>query len=300
MMKFKINFLVFAMLLMTACGHITENKSSLKGINSKSNLPPSLLDLEKEMVKIERGRFQMGSPKSEEGRDEDEIEHLTLIKGFYIQKRELTQQVWFDVMGYNPSYFSTALHCDAYTEKTGIHSSSRGSNKWGLCPNHPVERVSRNNIKEFIGKLNRLTGKKYRLPTEAEWEYTARAGSNTAYTFGNDPSLLQEYAWYSDNSKQQTHPVKSSKKPNKWGLYGMHGNVWEWVRDWYGDYPSSTVIDPRGPASGRPIGPNSDQYRVIRGGSWKSDAKKCRTANRDGSKGDNHDGMNDIGFRLAL
>ncbi len=150
-----------------------------------------------------------------------------------------------------------------------------------------MENVSWDDVQSFIKKLNQLEGlNKYRLPTEAEWEYAARAGSETAYCFGNDVNRLADYAWYGDNS---THPV-GRRKANAWVLYDMHGSVSEWCQDWYGDYPSGSVVDP--------IGPSTGSRRVIRGGSWVDLAWDCRSAVRYGfelgSRG------NDLGFRLAL
>ena len=135
-------------------------------------------------------------------------------------------------------------------------------------PNRPVDSVSWNDVQQFIQKLNSLEDNTiYRLPTEAEWEFAARGGTMTVYSFGDDPNLLGEYAWHDQNSNQMTHPV-GQLKPNAWDLYDMHGNVWEWVQDWHGGYSSEPVTDPQGP----PTGSN----RVARGGSWNSNAESCR------------------------
>jgi len=147
--------------------------------------------------------------------------------------------------------------------------------------------VSWENAQEFIKKLHQKEGHtRYRLPTEAEWEYAARAGTRTEYFFGNDEKKLGEYAWFEDNS---SHPV-GAKKANPWGLHDIYGNVWEWVEDWYGPYTAAACIDPRGPASG--------SSRVYRGGCWNRNAKFCRSAHRDDfSPVFRH---NTFGFRLAL
>ncbi len=198
---------------------------------------------------IPPGTFMMGSPSSEPKRDSDETQHrVTLTKGFYMQTTEITQGQWKAVMGGNPSHFkSCGDHC-------------------------PVESVFWNDCQEFIRKLNQLAGtNRYRLPTEAEWEYAARAGSSARWSFGDNEAQLKEYAWYSENSGGKTQSV-ARKKPNAWGLYDMHGNVWEWCQDWYGKYPSGSVTDPTGPSSG--------SYRVLRGGSWDSSAGYCRSAYR--------------------
>ena len=129
---------------------------------------------------------------------------------------------------------------------------------------------------------------KYRLPTEAELEYACRASSKDKWCFGDDEAKLVEYAWYRKNSREKTHPV-SQLKPNAWGLYDMHGNVWEWVQDWYGEYPKGPVTDPTGPASG--------EHRVLRGGSWGSYAWRSRSVNRNHYHPD-HRNLN-IGFRVA-
>jgi formylglycine-generating enzyme required for sulfatase activity len=142
----------------------------------------------------------------------------------------------------------------------------------------------------FIQRLNAKEGhNRYRLPTEAEWEYAARAGTTGAYSFGDDADTLGRYAWYRDNSGGKTHPV-GQKEPNAWGLYDMHGNVWEWVQDWYGRYSSSSVTDPVGPSSGSP--------RVYRGGGWGFVAEYCRSACRLYDAPDFS--RNGLGFRLTL
>ncbi|MEW6267645.1 MAG: formylglycine-generating enzyme family protein [Thermodesulfobacteriota bacterium] len=235
--------------------------------------PPEELDspsftnpLGQKFVPIPNGTFTMGSPSSESGRDSDEAQHqVTISRPFYMQTTEVTQGQWRSVMGSNPSHFK---------------------NCGDDCP---VESVSWNDAQEFIGRLNaKEGGNKYRLPSEAEWEYAARAGSRTAYSFGESQSELGQYAWYGGNSGGQTHPV-GRKRPNAWGFYDMHGNVWEWCQDRYGVYPSGAVTDPQGPSSG--------SSRVSRGGGWSISDQYCRSANRVGSE----PGGRDVGqgFRLA-
>jgi formylglycine-generating enzyme required for sulfatase activity len=141
---------------------------------------------------------------------------------------------------------------------------------------NPVEKVSWDDAVEFCRNLSAMPAEKkagyiYRLPTEAEWEYACRAGTTTEYSFGDSDSALGDYAWYDENSGRTTHPV-GGKKPNPWGLYDMHGNVFEWCQDWHGDYPSGSVTDPTGAAVG--------SYRVYRGGSWDYYSGVCRSAIR--------------------
>ena len=154
---------------------------------------------------------------------------------------------------------------------------------------NPVETVFWTNAVEFCNRLSKSEGVEYRLPTEAEWECACRAGTSTTYSFGDDASKVGQYMWYTYNSDLTTHPV-GQKLPNAWGLYDMHGNVWEWCQDWYGHYGSENVlIDPTGSASGK--------YRVLRGGSFAHRPKDVRSANRHSLQPDNRgDG---IGFRLA-
>ena len=212
-------------------------------------------------VYIKPGSFMLGSPSSEPGRENGETLHqVTLTKGFYLQTTEVTQGQWKRVLGSNPSKFQSC-----------------GDN----CP---VETVSWSDIQEFIAELNRIEGGyKYRLPTEAEWEYACRAGTKGPYA-GN----LDAMAWYTDTSGGKSHAV-GGKRPNAWGLYDMHGNVWEWCQDRYGDYPSGPLTDP--------VGSSSGADRVIRGGSWSYNARYCRSAYRYRDKPGYRSDY--LGFRLA-
>ena len=228
------------------------------------------------LVMIPKGTFMMGSPESEEGRDEDEVQHeVTLSKDFYLGVTEVTQAQYQKVMGENPSYF-------------------RGDKVQGDSSSHPVEEVSWEDAVEFCERLSELPEEKkaglvYRLPTEAEWEYACRAGSKTAFSFGDESGSLGDFAWFRDNSELKTQSV-GEKKPNAWGLYDMHGNVWEWCSDWFGKYPGKAVSDPAGPEKG------SD--RVLRGGSWHYEAAYFRSAYRHRDLPSFRD--DDIGFRVAL
>ena len=208
----------------------------------------------------------MGSPDSDEDAwGAEQPQHLvTISQPLYLGRYPVTQAQWQAVMGKNPSHF-------------------RGDNL-------PVERVSWHDAQAFIARLRRWEGGNalYFLPTEAEWEYACRAGSNTAYCFGdsNTPRHLGRYAWYCDNSGGSTQPV-GLLQPNAWGLYDMHGNVREWVQDWYGKYPAGAVTDPEGPSSGTD--------RVLRGGGWNFDARYRRAARRNFHTPDY--GYDYVGFR---
>jgi formylglycine-generating enzyme required for sulfatase activity len=189
---------------------------------------------------------------------------VTLTKPFELGVYEVTQEQYEKVKGTNPS-------------------SSKG-------PQNPVEKVSWEDAVEFCRKLSELpeekaAGRVYRLPTEAEWEYACRAGTTTAYSFGDDESQLRDYAWFSGNA---THPV-GQKKPNPWGLYDMHGNVWEWCQDSYGAFPQGLATDPKGPSSG--------SYRVYRGGSWNLTVRLCRSSSRSRCSPSYHFGY--LGFRVV-
>jgi formylglycine-generating enzyme required for sulfatase activity len=219
-----------------------------------------------EFVKIPPGEFEMGSPSDEEGRWDEEgpIHEVTIEKAYYLGTYEVTQEQWVEVMGNNPSEFEG--------------------------DNNPVESVSWDDVQEFVEKLNELEGTdKYRLPSEAEWEYACRAGTTTRYSFGDGESDLGDYAWYSGYKTYEeweknmdeilkegsAHPV-GQKKPNPWGLYDMHGNVCEWCQDeWHDSYDGA-------PADGSAWEDGSSSSRVIRGGNWILNAGYCRSAARNG------------------
>lgn len=220
------------------------------------------------------GTFTMGSPADEYARSENERQHqVTLTQGFYMQTTEVTQGQWEQLMGSNPSFFQNC-----------------GQD----CP---VEQVSWQDVQAFISKLNsREDTRTYRLPTEAEWEYACRAGSQTAFanegeiardTCGYNEDLAQ-LGWYYRNSEKGTHPVQQ-KQANAWGLYDMHGNVWEWCHDWQGKYSFQAVTDPTGPEQGL--------NRIRRGGSWSQYPMFCRAAYRSWQDPQNENA--DIGFRLV-
>ena len=208
-----------------------------------------------QFVWIPSGNFMMGSPKEEEKRFEEEIQHkVTLTKGFYMGVYTVTQEQWKEIMGNNPSQFKG--------EK-----------------NLPVETVSWGECQEFIEKLREKDKKLYRLPTEAEWEYVCRAGTTTPFHFGE--TISTDQANYDGNFtygngkkgiyREKTTPV-GSYPANAWGLHDMHGNVWQWCQDWFGDYPQKNVVNPKGA--------NTGSNRVLRGGSWSNDPRNCRSAYR--------------------
>ena len=217
------------------------------------------------MVYVSGGTFTMGAT-SEQGSDAFDREkpaHSVTLSGYYIGKYEVTQELWKAVMGSNPSNFNG--------------------------DNLPVENVSWNDVQEFLRKLNAMTGKNYRLPTEAEWEFAARGGnSSRGYKYSGSNSL-GSVAWYADNSGIRTHAV-GTKSPNELGIYDMSGNVWEWCQDWWGDYSSSSQRNPKGP--------NSGSTRVFRGGSCVSGAGDCRVSYRFSNTTDLR--SISLGFRLAL
>jgi formylglycine-generating enzyme required for sulfatase activity len=257
-------------------GISSESQSTSQDISPDNGMETITNSIGMKLVLIPKGTFMMGSPIEEEGADNDEEQHqVTIGKDYYLGVTEVTQGQYEKVMGTNPSYF-------------------RGNKVQGESSNHPVEQVSWEDAVEFCKKLSDLpeekkAGRVYRLPTEAEWEYACRAGSKAAYSFGANSKSLGDYAWFGENSGRQTHPV-GEKKANAWGLYDMHGNVWELCSDWYGEYPKGAVSDPSGP--------NEGSIRVIRGGGWDNVAAFCRSANRFWDVPSGRDGS--LGFRVAL
>ena len=219
---------------------------------------------------IPAGSFMMGSNNGES--DERPVHKVEITKPFYIGVYEVTQAQWKRVIDPNPVNYDSS---------------------WFKGDDLPVDRAYWGSVQEFISKLNSKEGTtKYRLPTEAEWEYACRAGTKDKWYFGSDDDQLGEYAWFKGNSEGKTYPV-GQKKPNAWGLYDMHGNVWEWCQDRYAKdyYERSPNVDPQGPGSGM------SRNRVCRGGSWNDGAAVTRSASRGdgrpGGRGDN------LGFRVA-
>jgi formylglycine-generating enzyme required for sulfatase activity len=237
------------------------------------------------MVFIPPGTFRMGSPTNEVDRSDYEGPQtdVTISRGFWMGKYEVTQGEYLDVMGNNPSWF----------QPPNIETADL---------RRPVEQVSWFDATAYCAALTErersagriATNAVYRLPTEAEWEYACRAWTSTRFSYGDDPGYtnLTNYAWYMDNSGGETHPV-GQKLPNPWGLYDIHGNVWEWCQDWFGAYAGEIALDPQGPATG--------SSRVIRGGAWYYwkdwfNPRDCRSAGRRGPD----DWIISFGFRAVL
>ena len=223
------------------------------------------------MIAVKGGTFNMGAQSTDpsgtnydgDAFPSEEPVHSVTLSDYYIGETEVTQELWEAVMGSNPS-------------------NSSGNQK-------PVEKVSWNDCKEFIEKLNQLTGKNFRLPTEAEWEYAARGGNKSKGYKYSGSNTIGNVAWYKDNSSHTTHDVKT-KSPNELGIYDMSGNVWEWCEDWYGNYSSGSQTNPAGPSTG--------SRRVNRGGGWYGNAGYCRVSDRfEGIPGGNNFSL---GLRLCL
>lgn len=233
------------------------------------NLTFTVKDVTFTMVKVKGGTFMMGAT-NEQGTLAHEGEkpvHKVTLSDYYIGETEVTQELWEAVMGNNPSNFKN--------------------------PQNPVERVYYDDIvNEFIPELNRLTGKHFSLPTEAEWEFAARGGNKSKGYKYSGSNKIDDVAWYHDDYNvyiYETHMVKS-KQPNELGIYDMSGNVNEWCYGWYGDYNNTPKVNPKGPSKG--------SYRVIRGGSWIDYSRYCRVSYRFSTTPDDHNDA--TGFRLRL
>ena len=246
---------------------ITSGYTTASSVASGSNVISILVknDITIDMVKVEAGTFTMGAtPEMENPRDDEMPTHqVTLTNDYYIGKYEVTQALWQAVMGYNSSEF--------------------------MGDNLPVENVSWEESQEFISKLNRITGKKFRLPTEAEWEYAARGGNKSRDYQYSGSNNLSDVAWYTQNSDSKTHAV-GTKQGNELGIYDMSGNVWEWCQDWKGTYSSSSQVNP--------TGANSGSFRVIRGGNYGGTAGSCRLSCRLNFTPDSR--FYGLGLRLIL
>ena len=240
-----------------------DNENTLVESKNGSVLPIEVKGITFNMVRVEGGTFDMGATPEQVGPKAEKPVHQVTLSSYYIGETEVTQALWQAVMGSNPSEF-------------------KGGNL-------PVEKVSWDDCQTFIERLNTITHRKFRLPTEAEWEFAARGGNKSRYTQYSGSDNLDEVAWYDRNSNDKTHPVKS-KKANELGIYDMSGNVWEWCQDKYGKYDRTPQNNPTGPDSGT--------GRVSRGGSWYYYARLCRLSYRRNYSPDSR--FNYLGLRLVL
>ena len=271
------------------------------------------------MVKVQGGTFTMGST-SEQGSDASDYEkptHRVTLSNYYIGETEVTQQLWKAVMGNNPSDFgpkeTNVAKCsyDSFVaDAKQLNAKKPGTvriptrQEWDAAMvttsgsmKRPVEQVSWDDCQEFIRRLNQLTGRNFRLPTEAEWEFAARGGVKSRGYRYSGSNNIGTVAWYGENAYDKgesspdygTHNVKT-KQPNELGLYDMIGNVWEWCSDWYGDYSGAAQTNPKGASSG--------SNRVRRGGSWAYEARNSRVSYRNHYSPSNR--FNTLGLRLAL
>jgi formylglycine-generating enzyme required for sulfatase activity len=226
-----------------------------------------VLQADDEWVDIPPGRFRMGSPEDElDRRDDENPVHWVEISGFQCRRTPVTRRLYKQVMGHDPGWPKKAgdsLPVNNVSWGDAVRFCNSWSEQQGLMPCYQIEedRVSWDVTKDG-----------YRLLTEAEWEYACRAGTEGRWYFGDEEAELGAYAWYDKNSKNTTHPV-GTKKPNAWGLYDMHGNVWEWCWDWYGAYSSEHQYNPAGPPNG--------EFRVLRGGAFNFPSRNLRSAGRN-------------------
>lgn len=226
------------------------------------------------MKKVDGGTFTMGATSEQSNgytpNDNESPTHLVTLSDYWIGETEVTQALWYAVMDANPT------------------SRQSWSTEYGLGDNYPAYYISWDDCQTFITKLNQLTGKTFRLPTEAEWEYAARGGNKSQGYIFPGSNTIGNVVWYNSNSSSSTHPV-ATKAPNELGIYDMSGNVYEWCQDWYGSYSSGSQTNPAGPSSG--------SYRVERGGGYSSLATNCRVAFRDYVTPSST--FSDLGLRLA-
>lgn len=231
-------------------------------------------------IKVTAGKFMMGSPSKERYRKTDEnIAEVTISNEYMFQTKEVTQLHWFIVTGKNPAHYRLQKYCpDTFVKINSID----------LCPYLPIENVKWWEVKSFIQKLGKIKkDETYRLPSEAEWEFATRMGRSTPFVFGDNYSVLKEYSWYQTNSKGRTHRI-GTKKPSNNGLFDIHGNVSEWVQNWYSK---------KNRAGDNPFGPLIGLGKVFKGGSFNSWARSCRLANKDSEFF--FKAKKDIGFRLV-
>jgi sulfatase modifying factor 1 len=270
-MKTKLGLLL--LMLLIGCNDSTQTEQATEA-TAEQPVESITQPLDRKFNKIPAGTFLMGSPETEEGRRDIETQHkVTITKAFYMQTTEVTQSQWKEVMGTEP-----------WKGKSYVKEG----------PNYAATYISWDDAVAYCKKLSEKESVTYRLPTEAEWEYACRAGTQTTWSFGDDEASLGDYAWHDKNAydidEKYAHEV-GLKKPNAFGLYDMHGNVFEWCHDYRGDdyYKQSPAKDPPGPTSG--------SSRVLRGGSWPDDTRFSRSAFRLRYVADDRDDFN--GFRLV-
>ena len=280
-----IKVLIFIFLTLFSTASLS---SELMDLSAHSTIQ----QLAKEFIKVKPGQFFMGSNK---GRDNEQPEHsVKITQPYELAKYEVTQALWLEVMGK-----TVADQLEIMRKAIG---KPNHQNLRGVGDDHPVYLVSWNETQVFLSRINAIDKIYfYRLPSEAEWEYAAKAGTNTLYSFGNDKTKLHEYAWYIENGEYHTHPV-GLKKPNPWGFHDMHGNVSEWVQDRADDYSSRLQIDPRGPSATED---NRTQFkdcdngpdRIMKGGSWGNPAHSSHSSRRTMNNPNSR--SRGLGFRLV-
>ncbi|MDH6309697.1 formylglycine-generating enzyme required for sulfatase activity [Dysgonomonas sp. PFB1-18] len=244
----KIYLILLSIILCTGLLLAQSNGKPKSTTNIDLKSPPSDTSIPNiEMVHVQGGSFTMGCTceQNSDCNDNEKPAHQVTLSDYYIGKYEITQNQWDMVMGSNPSH-------------------RKGDNL-------PVENINWDDIQEFISKINALTGRNYRLPTEAEWEFAARGGNNSRGYKYSGCNNLDSVAWHNGNSSNQSHPV-GSKSPNELGIYDMSGNILEWCSDWYESYSNHTQINPSGPSSGI--------VHILRGGSWMQEAQICCVSRR--------------------
>ncbi len=246
---------LISLALLVSCGKkkTVQTETQTPFVFDWSKVKQTSVDLGKgislDLIWVEPGEFQMGTDYGNP--NEKPVHSVKLSKGFWMGKYEITQEQWLAIMDDNPSHFKGAKH--------------------------PVDSVIYDDCLNFMKRLNeKVPGGGFRLPTEAEYEYACRAGTNTRYSCGDDASRLKDYAWYRDNMMNESAEV-GTKRPNPWGFYDLHGNMWEWCQDWFADdyYQKSPLVDPQGPSTG-----GANPMRVLRGGSWFSIHQDCRSLYR--------------------
>ena len=262
--------------LMRVGGSQTSTSSGLSSFSGQ-DFVETTTGLNMKMVYVEGGDFMMGaiSEQGSEGESDEQVIRRVKLDSYYIGECEVTQEQWVKVMG-------TSIQQQA--------SKAASSASYGIGADYPMYYVSWEDAQAFCSELSRMTGKAYYLPTEAQWEYAARGGKKADGTKYSGSWSIDAVAWYYNNSGSSTHPVKN-KRPNGLGLYDMSGNVWEWCSDWYSD--NYNVND-----TNNPVGPSSGSYRVLRGGSWTSDARVCRVSCRGCHSPSSR--SNIFGFRVVL